>query len=115
MNPAVYNVLHVFCGFFLVALTWGAFASPRPERRRAFLALSGILAVVMLVAGVGLVHKNPGIEFTQGWVLVKLGCWLVIAGLGGMAFRKPQAIGALKVVLALAVATALYMVYFRPF
>lgn len=115
MNPAVYNVLHVASGFLLVALTWGAFAAPRPEKRRGFLALSGILAVVMLVAGVGLVHKNPGIEFSQGWVLVKVGCWLVLAGLGGMAFRKPGAIAVLRLLVAAAVVTAVYMVYFRPF
>jgi hypothetical protein len=113
MNPLLYSVLHVLSGFLLVALTFQAFAAPRPETRKRVLALSGIAALVMLVAGFGLVAKlNLGFP---GWVIVKLLCWLVLAGLAGTAYRRPGSTGALAWLATGLVAIALYMVYLRPF
>lgn len=113
MNPAVYSVLHVLSAILLVAFTFQAFAAPRPETRKRLMMLTGIFSLVMLVAGVGLLHKL-GLGF-PGWVVVKLVCWLGISAMAGVAFRKPGSAGALTTVTVLLVVVALYMVYFRPF
>ena len=74
---------------------------------------TGILSLLMLVAGFGLLSKLA-LGF-PGWVIVKLVCWLGLAALSGVAYRSPEKAGALSGIAIALVAVALYMVYFRPF
>ena len=114
MDPNVYRVLHVAAAFLLAASTFFAFANPAPERRRLVLAVNGALAIVAIVAGLGL-HAKLGVEGFPGWLVVKLVAWLVLAGTTGMAFRKPGLASALALVSAVAVIGAVYCVYTKPF
>ena len=113
MSPQVYYLLHVGSAFLLAALTFQAFAAPTPEKRRQTLMLTGILSLVLVVGGFGLLAKlSYGFD---GWVLIKIVCWLALSALAGMAFRKPQSAGTLAFVASFVIVLALYAVYFKPF
>lgn len=113
MSPTVYYILHVTAAFLLVGYTFQAFAAPDPERRGGLMAKTGILSVIVLVAGVGLAHKN-GHGFPL-WVILKLGCWLGISALSGMVFRKPEKAGSLALGTILFILAAVLLVYIKPF
>ena len=112
MTALFYQILHVAAGFLLVGFTFQAFASPTPEKRKYVLMMSGIASLVMVVGGFGLLAKL-GLKF-EGWVLVKIICWLVLSALAGYAFRRPMLAKALSLVAMLIVVLALYMVYAKP-
>lgn len=105
----IYYILHVLSGFLLTALTFAAFAAPTPETRKRTLALTGILSLVMLVGGFGLMARLQ-YEWAP-WVFIKVGCWLVLSGMAGMAYRKPGKGGLLSFVAAVLVAVAVSTVY----
>lgn len=114
MDPKIYSLLHVTSGFLLTALTFRAFASPTPETRKQTMMLTGILSLVMLVAGFGL-HAKLYKGMFPGWVAVKIGCWLGLSALAGIAYRSPGKTGLLAWIAAALVATAIAMVYLKPF
>ncbi len=109
----VYHLLHVISAFLLTAYTFQAFANPDPARRKQTLMLTGILSLLMLTGGFGLVARLS--YGWPGWVLVKVACWLGLSALAGIAFRKPEARGALTAIAIFLIALATYMVYDRPF
>ena len=109
MSPTTYYILHVISGFLLTALTFGAFAAPTPETRKRTLAFTGILSLVMLVGGFGLMAKMH--YAWEPWVFIKVGCWLLLSGLAGMAYRKPGKTGLLSLVATVLVAVAVSTVY----
>jgi hypothetical protein len=113
MDLRPFSALHVLSAILLVGYTFSALAHPSPERRKTLLAITGALALVVILTGLHLwaVLKLP----VSGWLLVKLACWLGIAALGGIAFRLPGKARALSITLMALVATALAMVYLRPF
>jgi hypothetical protein len=47
------------------------------------------------------------------WIIVKLVCWLGLASISGMAYRKPQRIPLLTFVAIALILTAIVTVYFR--
>ncbi len=112
MSPAFYYVLHVAAAFVLFGITFRAFARPEPATRRGVMMISGIASLVLLVAGVGLLHKL-GLGF-PGWVIVKLVCWLALSALAGVAYRQPQKAGLLSWVAVVIVLVALVAVYMKP-
>ncbi len=113
MPVTFYHVLHLFSLFCLFGVTFSAFASPVPERRKFCLAASGIASLFVLISGFGLLAKLQ-IGFPT-WILVKLVCWFVVSGVAGIAFRKRELIRPLTgLTLALAL-IAITMVYCRPF
>lgn len=113
MPIAFYHVLHVLSVIVLVACGFVAVAAPRPDIRKRVLAISGVAATLALIAGFGLQAKLQ-LGFPL-WLLVKIVCWIALAALAGMPFRRPERgttwAGAY---IALAV-IALVMVYYRPF
>ncbi|MEM7305912.1 MAG: hypothetical protein AAF682_04545 [Planctomycetota bacterium] len=113
MTPTFYYILHVVAGFLLTAFTFQAFAAPDPARRKKTLMLTGILGLVMLVAGFGLLAKLQ-LSFS-GWVIIKLVCWLGLMAISGMAFRKPQSAGVFTLAGTALVAVAIWAVYAKPF
>ena len=112
MNPLIYSVLHVLGAFVLVGFTFQAFIAPQPQFRRRLMMYTGIASLIMFVAGFGLEAKlSLGFPL---WVLIKIGCWLGLSILAGLAFRTPLLARMYSGVALLLIAVALYCVYFRP-
>ena len=115
MSLQVYQLVHLISVMLLVGTTFAAFANPDPDKRKSTLMGSGILSFLVLLGGFGLKAKVPYDIGWPGWLIVKLGCWLVLSGLAGIAFRKPGSAGGLRVIAILVIAAAVSMVYLRPF
>jgi hypothetical protein len=112
MNPVVYYILHVSSLLVLFGYTFYAFAAPAETRKRV-LMITGIASLLALIGGFGLQAKLA-VGF-PGWLIVKLVCWLGLAGLAGIGYRRRESAGTFAlVVIALAV-IAVVMVYAKPF
>jgi len=109
MDPKIYQVIHLVSVVFLVAITFRAFAAPTPESRKSNLMLSGIASLAALVGGFGLMAKLQ-IEWGP-WLFVKIGCWLALSALAGIAYRKPESTKSLSWLAFALVVTAVLMVY----
>lgn len=109
MSPTTYYIIHVLSAFLLTALTFGAFAAPTPETRMRTVAFTGILSLVMLVGGFGLMAKFQ-YEWAP-WVFIKMTCWLLLSGMAGTAYRKPEKAGMLSLAATFLVAVAVATVY----
>lgn len=108
MSPTLYS-------FLLVGYTFFTFAGPkRPEDARKAWTISGILSLIMFVAGFGLLSKLYGNQF-HGFIILKIVCWLGLSAMAGMAYRRPQSVRSLAYLSRLLVLLALWAVYFRPF
>jgi hypothetical protein len=112
MHVNVYHVLHVGGAILMTAYVFRAFAAP-PQTRKATLAISGTLSLIVAIAGFALLGKL-GLEF-PGWAIVKIGCWLGLAALAGLGYRLPSMRSLLSLIAAALVLIAVYMVYYRPF
>ncbi len=109
MDPKLYQVIHLVSVVFLVAITFRAFAAPTPESRRTNLMLSGIASFGALLGGFGLMAK---LQLEWGpWLFVKIGCWLALSALAGIAYRKPESTKSLSWLAFALVVTAVLMVY----
>jgi uncharacterized membrane protein SirB2 len=96
----------------LLGYTFYGFAAAAETRKRV-LMITGVMSILMLVSGIGLLHKLA-LGF-PGWAVVKLVCWLGLSALGGMAYRRrAQANGFMLLGFALAI-VAIAMVYLKPF
>jgi hypothetical protein len=113
MNPQIYQLLHVGGVILLFALTFSAFAAPKPERKRKLLAATGILSIVVLVAGFGLIAKLYGNQFT-GWMIAKMIIWLAVAAFSGIVFRRPGKAGLFSWLTAILGLLAVFLVYTKP-
>ncbi len=109
-----YQVLHLLSLAVLSAHTFMAFANPAPENRKRTMMVTGIAALLMFVSGFAMLSINK-IPFSSGWVIVKLVCWLGLAAMAGLAYRKAHLRGLLSFITLALVAIAFVMVYFRPF
>ncbi|MSU66057.1 MAG: hypothetical protein EXS38_08170 [Opitutus sp.] len=110
MNPNYYYLLHLFALFVLTAQTFMAFANPAPENRKQTMIITGVASLLVLVSGFGLLSKLHHNHFYP-WVIVKLMCWLGLAALAGIAFRRPNLRSELSLVAMILILTALLMVY----
>ncbi len=95
----------------LAAFLFQAFANPDPKNRKKTGMITGILALLMLIGGFGLVATMK-VGFPW-WIIVKIVCWLGLASMSGMAYRKPQRIPMLTAVAIALILTAIVAVYFR--
>jgi cobalamin synthase len=110
MNPLFYSLLHVFALFVLAAHTFMAFANPDPANRKRTMMITGFASLLALAGAGGLMAKL-NYSWGSGWVIVKLVCWLLLSGLAGMAYRRPERRGALAFVALALILVALAMVY----
>lgn len=112
MTLTTYLVLHLSSIIVLLGYTFYAFAAPAETRKRV-LMVTGVAALLVLVSGVGMLHRlHLGMP---GWAIVKLVCWLGLSMIAGIAYRRrAQADAFMMIALALAI-TAVAMVYVRPF
>lgn len=113
MDPKIYQFLHVISIILLSGFTFAIAANPQKHKKKLMAMLTGILGLVALVAGAGLMSKLYDNNWGQGWVVAKMACWLVVMGLGGMAYKKSKSF--VFTGLIAAVGIAVFMVYFRPF
>ena len=112
MSLNTYLVLHLSSICVLLGYTFYAFAAPAETRKRV-LMITGVATVLILVTGVGMLHRlHLGFP---GWAAVKLVCWLGLSAMVGFAYRR-RAQADLFMIIAFALAiTAVAMVFVRPF
>lgn len=116
MNPPeilTLHLIHVAAAFVLMGYTFYALAAP-PETRRKVLLWTGGASLVMLLTGLRMWQGIYGFA-PAGWLVVKIGCWLGLSALAGIAYRKRSRAGAFAWLAILLVVIALTMVYFKPF
>jgi hypothetical protein len=110
MSPTFYYILHLISLFVLAGYTFYAFGAP-PETKKRVMMITGIAAILALVAGFGLKAKL-GYNLSEPWLLVKIVCWVGLSALAGLGYRKRSAAGALGVIAAALILVALVMVYY---
>lgn len=84
-----------------------------PDTRKKALSWGGVAALLSLLAGIRMWQGMYGFE--GGWVIVKLVCWLGLASITGMAYRKRAKAGLWMYLTIILSVIALIMVYVRPF
>lgn len=114
MDPQIYKVLHlvgvmlVFFGIGAVVLGVGA------AKRKVAMMSSGIGLLLLLVAGFGMIPKL-GYKMTEGWVIVKMVIWVVMAVLPVLV-KKGKLTGVVGWVVAILLgAAAAYLAVMKPF
>jgi hypothetical protein len=115
MNPPELNTLHVVHVLSVLGLTGATFYAfaGAPESRKRVLMWSGLASLLVLLTGVRM--WQAVYHFHGAWVIVKLVCWLGLSAISGIAYRRRGAIGLLILITLVLLATALAMVYVRPF
>ena len=111
-EPNVLHTAHVASALVLVGYSFYALAAP-PETRKRVLIWTGSAATVMLLTGLRMWQEFYGFA-PAGWLMVKLVCWLGLAALGGIAFRKRDKADLLAWLAIVFAVTAVAMVYLRP-
>ena len=107
------HIVHLSAVLVMLAFTFYGFAAPL-ETRKWVLALTGTAALI--VAATGLRMWQGLYDFTiLGWIIVKIVCWLGLAGLGGMAYRRREQKGVFMTLLLGLAILAVAMVYAKPF
>ncbi|MBX3463386.1 MAG: hypothetical protein KF830_09455 [Planctomycetes bacterium] len=115
MTPETYRLLHVVGAMVLLLGLGGILATAVGGAKPAavFTVLHGIGLLVMLVAGIGKLHKD-GLGWPN-WALAKIGCWLLLGALPILVRRGllPRLVALLLVVGV--GATAAWLAQAKPF
>jgi hypothetical protein len=107
-----YLVLHLSSIIVLLGYTFYAFAAPLETRKRV-LMITGTAALLVLISGFGMLERlHLGFP---GWIVVKLVCWLGLAAIAGIAYRRRQLADLIMIIAFVLAITAVTMVYVRPF
>ncbi|MFN7589914.1 MAG: hypothetical protein ACK501_16705 [Planctomycetota bacterium] len=81
MSPELYRLLHVTGALMLFLGLGGMLASEPGKGSKLSGILHGIGLLLLLVAGVGVMHKSePKLEW-QPWVFAKISIWLLLGAL----------------------------------
>jgi uncharacterized membrane protein SirB2 len=109
----ILHILHVAGALVLMGYTFYALAAP-PETRKRTMIWTGSAALVMLLTGLRMWQTMYGFA-PAGWLVVKILCWLGLAALAAIAYRRrTQARLLAWIAIGLAV-VAVTMVYVKPF
>ena len=109
MKLQIYQIMHVLSMVLLVAYTFGALASPVPKNKRQTMIATGILTFTMLVGGFGLLAvMKYGWPL---WVFVKLACWVGLAAIPALAFKKPGLAPIFRLLATVLIIIAIVAVY----
>lgn len=106
------HIVHVFSVITMIALTIYACAA-EPGTRKKVMTWSGITSLLALLTGLRLWQVMY--HFQGGWVVVKIVCWLGIATIAGLAYRRREKAGLWIFLTLLLTLIALVMVFTRPF
>jgi hypothetical protein len=115
MSPFELNllhVLHVASVVVLLAYTFYGFAAA-PQCKKSVMIITGVATLLILLTGIRMWQGMFNFVF-MGWIAVKIACWLALAGLAGIGFRKRDNAGVWMTVLLLIALIALVMVYWKP-
>ncbi len=115
MSPEIYRVLHVVGALLLFLSLGGVLLVPGDQKAsKLVMPLHGIALLIMVVAGVGVVHKDDTVSW-QPWLYAKIGCWLFVAVLPVLV-RKGTISRFVGLLLAIAAgATAVWLAQMKPF
>ena len=116
MNPHELNTLHVIhalSAFILTGWTFYACAAP-PETRKRAMIWTGVASLLMFLTGIRMWQGVYSFN-AAGWIIVKFACWLGLSALAGIAYRRREKAGILLWAAMVLVATAVAMVYVKPF
>ncbi|HWL14224.1 MAG TPA: hypothetical protein VNR00_01385 [Opitutus sp.] len=115
MNPAEYNALHILHVLSVIVMGATVFyaCAGAPETRKKTLMWSGVASVVALLTGIRMWQALY--EFSGGWAIVKLVCWLGLSAFVGLAYKRRAKAGLWITLTLLLSAIAVVMVYTRPF
>jgi hypothetical protein len=112
MIPSLYKFLHLSGLFLLAGYTFYALVAPAEHRKRVMI-ITGVASLIVLVSGFALLHSAYADHFYL-WVVVKLGCWLGLSALAGLAFRRREQMGLWNLLVLVFIFVALAMVCFKP-
>jgi hypothetical protein len=113
MSYEFHKVFHIIMGMVLLGYTFYAFAAP-PETRKRVMMITGIASLLILVSGVGIMHK-VGYTFGMKWIWVKIAVWLVLSAMAGLAYRKREIAGPLRLAVIVLAGVSVYMAIYKPF
>ena len=121
MPYEIYKVLHLV-GILMVFVALGGTAmhvasggtKGGPFHRTAMLT-HGLGALLIFVAGFGLMARLGITGSWPAWVFIKLAIWLILGGLIGVIHRKPATAKALWWVILLLGAAAAFTAIQKPF
>jgi hypothetical protein len=118
-----YKVLHilgVLLGFATLgglALTVANGATKSTSSVRRLIAIThGVATFVILLGGFGtLARLGVSHGSLPGWILVKLACWVVLAALVALPYRRPELARAIFWFLPVLGGIAIVMAVYKPF
>ena len=120
MSIFFYKVLHIFGVFFLATALGGLIlhhlngGTRDSNQSRALIgATHGIALVILLVSGIGMLHKY-GFGF-PGWAIAKILIWLVLGGLIALVPRFPKQARLLWFLVPILGGLAGYLAIYKPF
>ena len=115
MSPEIYRVLHATGALLLFLSLGGVLLAPAGAKpSKAAMALHGIALLLMVVAGVGTVHKDASVDWGN-WLYAKIGCWVFLAALP-ILVRKGMLPRMVALLLAIAAgAAAIWLAQAKPF
>lgn len=115
MSPEIYRVLHAVGALLLFLSLGGLLLAPADGKpSKLAMPLHGLALLVMVIAGVGTVHKDPSVDWGN-WLYAKIGCWVFLAVLPVLV-RKGMVPRVLGLLLAIAAgATAVWLAQAKPF
>lgn len=122
ISYAVYKIVHLV-GVFMVIMALGGLAATAIGGKgkstpwyRPMAITHGIGMLLSLVGGFGLLARLGIIHgMLPGWVLAKLGIWLILGGFMAVLIRKPKWAKALWPVIILLAGMAAYLAGSKPF
>jgi len=115
MNPHELNTLHILHVVSVIGLVGATFyaCAGAPVTRKKTLMWGGLASLLVVLTGVRMWQALY--DFSGGWALVKVVCWLGLSAFMGLAYRRREH-AARWIYLTIALTTiALVMVYVRPF
>jgi hypothetical protein len=89
MSPLFWQAVHVVSALLLTAFTAYIIGRSAPETRKLWLTVTGALAILVLVAGMGLWGKVYAMT-PHFWIIGKIVCWLGLAAVGGIAYKRQE-------------------------
>lgn len=122
MPAAVYKVIHIL-GILMLFLSYGGIlihtinGGTRDTNvwRKPLAITHGLGLLLVILGGFGLLAKL-GIHWPwPGWVITKIGIWVVFGGIVGIAARRPAMVQPLWWLLLLLGTLAAYLAGTKPF
>lgn len=118
MSYEFYKILHVFAALLLftslgtIAVAAG---SEKPQLRRLASIAHGIALAVIFIAGFGLLARLGMFGSIPVWAWLKMGLWLILAGIVIPLRRKPELATALWLVMPFLGGMAAWLAISKPF